>query len=49
VRKKATQAERLAGKTKLSKYEDLDVPLDADQSVELCDIIKSIKETRPAE
>ena len=31
MRKKATQAECLAGKTKLSKYEDLDVPLDDEQ------------------
>ena len=34
---------------KLSKYEDLDVPLDDEQSVELCNIIKSIKETCPTE
>lgn len=49
VRKKATQAERSADKAKLSKHEELDVPLDEEQSDELCDIMKSIEETCPNE
>lgn len=49
MRKKATQTERSADKAKLSKHEELDVPLDEEQSDELCDIMKSIKETCPNE
>ena len=49
ARKKAAQTERSADKAKLAKHEELDVPLDDDQSDELCDVIKRIEETCPNE
>ena len=49
ARKKAAQKERSADKAKLAKHEELDVPLDDDQSDELCDVIKRIEETCPNE
>jgi len=45
VRNKAAQAERSADKAKLAKHEELDVPLDDEQSDELCAIMKRIEET----
>ena len=49
VRRKATQAERSADKAKLARHEELELPLDDEQSDELCDVMKKIEETCPDE
>lgn len=49
ARKKATQMERSTDKAKLAKYKELELPLDDEQSDELCNVMKMIEETCPDE
>lgn len=49
ARKKVTQMERSTDKAKLAKYEELELPLDDEQSDELCNVMKMIEETCPDE
>jgi len=49
ARRKATQAEHSADKAKLTRHEELELPLDDEQFDELCDVMKKIEETCPDE
>ena len=49
ARKKATQMEHSTDEAKLAKYKELELPLDDEQSDELCNVMKMIEETCPDE